>query len=375
MRSKKTDKIKIVLTGGHAATTGLAVVEELSRRFGKNKSWDIYWIGPKSAIEGTNVPTLASMIMPRAGVTFHSIHSGRVQRKMTKWSIISILKFPVGFIHAFRLLLKIKPKLILSFGGYASFPVVVVGFLMRIPVILHDQTYSFNRSSVVSAPFANKIAVTRRNSLKYYPKDKTIVTGNPIMTQMSKVLPKTKKHTPPTIYITGGSSGAVKLNKMVKEVLPILLHNYTVIHQTGALDYESFTIYKKSLDKKVRVNYEVFSNIDPMKISEIYEKADIIVSRAGANTVSEIIYTKIPSVLVPLVIGKLNEQKKNALFAQQFGIAYLLEEHETSGEDLYQKIKYVDKNWDRIIKRVKHKESPDLEASSKLVNIIESELS
>ena len=127
----------MVFTGGHAATTAVAVVEEIKD---EGKEWKLYWIGVKNAIEGKKVITLESEVLPRLGVKFIPITTGRLQRKFTFYTIPSLLKIPVGFVQSFYYLLKIKPKAVLSFGGFASFPVVFNSRLLGIPVIVHEQT-------------------------------------------------------------------------------------------------------------------------------------------------------------------------------------------------------------------------------------------
>jgi UDP-N-acetylglucosamine:LPS N-acetylglucosamine transferase len=115
MEKKLKNLKKIVLTGGHAASSALVVAEEIKRQ---NKPWDIYWIGFKSSVEGENISTLSSIYFPKYGIKTFTLVTGRVQRNWTVHTIPSILKIPVGFIHAFMLLVKIKPGLILSFGGF-----------------------------------------------------------------------------------------------------------------------------------------------------------------------------------------------------------------------------------------------------------------
>src|SRR3990172_6714258 len=114
-------KTKIVLTGGHAGTTAISVVEELVKESGRYR-WEIHWIGASSAVEGKKVATLEKRVLPRMGVSFHSILTGRLQKKWTVHTLPSILKIPLGFFHAVFLLLKIRPKIILSFGGFAALP-------------------------------------------------------------------------------------------------------------------------------------------------------------------------------------------------------------------------------------------------------------
>lgn len=368
-QSKKT-KTRIVLTGGHGATTALSVVEELIRRKDKRKPWDIYWIGAKRAFEGKSVPSLGSYVLPKLGVTFEPIVTGRIQTRFTLWTMPSLIKIPIGFISAFIILLRIKPKAILSFGGYAAFPVVVSGKLLGIPVVIHEQTAAVGRANKISTPFADKIALARESSLKYFPKEKSEVVGNPVPSSISEITAKKKPGSPPVIYITGGSRGSVAVNTLFGEIIEDLLQNYIVIHQTGYVDFEKFKEIKSKLSRKTRDRYQVHSLIDPTKIDGIFRRADIVVARAGANTVSDIMAAKRPAIFIPLPHAYLDEQRKNAIFAKKFGVAEVLNQEFLSAKDLLKEINKVYRNWNQIVGKIKDKRSPDLDAAGRLTDLL-----
>ncbi len=365
------NKVKIVLTGGHAATTALSVIEELVRKSKKDHYWDIYWIGARKAIEGKGVPTLSSSVFPKLGISFHPVIAGRVQRKFTRWTLPSILKIPLGLFHSLLLLIKIKPKIILSFGGFAAFPIVVGGWLLRIPIVIHEQTAVVGRANRMSSFFAKSIAVARKSSIKYFPKDKSIITGNPILTEITTVAAKNKISPSPVIYITGGSTGAKAINNLIEPIIGKLLKKYFVIHQTGLLDFKKFKSIKKGLPKKLRSKYEVYSIIDPTEIDGVFKRADIIISRAGANTVAEIIATKRPAILIPLPIAYLNEQMHNALYAKKFGIAKVLSQEDLNSEKLFNEVEDIKRNYRSIVAKVRDKKSADIDAAKKLVSLLE----
>src|SRR3972149_2512208 len=138
-------KIPVVLTGSHGATTALSVITEIEAQ---GLPWAIHFIGTKRAVEGKNVPTLESQVIKGQSLEFHSIISGRIQRRFTFWTIPSLLKIPVSFFQALFLLLKIKPKLILSFGGASAFSVIFAGKVLGIPSILHEQTSVAGRANI-----------------------------------------------------------------------------------------------------------------------------------------------------------------------------------------------------------------------------------
>jgi len=158
-----------VLTGGHAATTALSTIEEILR------SWEgakVYWIGSKRAFEGKRELSIEAKIFPKKGIKFEPIIMGRLQRKFTLWTIPSLIKLPFGFVHGLFLMLKIRPKVVLSFGGFASFPIVFWSFFLGVPVILHEQTSAAGRANKFSSLFSKKIALARSSSKKYFRSEK-----------------------------------------------------------------------------------------------------------------------------------------------------------------------------------------------------------
>lgn len=339
-------RVNILLTGGHAATTAIATIEEIQKR---HSNWHLFWVGPKSAVEGKFVPTLASTIMPKMGVKFIPITTGRLQRRFTIWTIPSLLKIPYGILQSFKIVFEIKPKIIISFGGYASVPVCFAACVLRIPVFIHEQTVAVGLANRINSIFATKILIARQESAKYFPEKKIILIGNPINAEIAKIKAKTKISKTPVIYITGGSSGAQKINKVISDSLYELLKKYKLIHQTGKLDYEEFKKKRESFPSDLQKNYEVYDFIDPADVPNVFDRADIVVSRAGANTLSEIMVTKRPAVLIPIPWTAYDEQTENAKMVESIGLAKVLEEKDLSTQNLLNKLNEVMKNWKNMV--------------------------
>ena len=358
---------KIILTGGHAASSAFVVVEEIRRI---KKPWDIYWIGFKSSLEGEKYTTLSSMFFPKYGIKTYSLFTGRIQRKWTVHTIPSLLKIPVGFFHSFYLLLKIRPNLILSFGGFSAFPVVFVAYFLKIPIILHEQTSVVGRANKYSSYFANKIAISRETSRVYFPSSKTVLTGNPVPRDIiKKRISRIEKGA--TILITGGQSGSVTINETVQYILPVLLKKYNVIHLTGLKDEDKFRNIRESFDNHLKNKYRVYGIVDPKKYNQFFNESFVVVSRGGANTVSKIVVSKKLSVLIPLPISYLNEQEKNALFASDFGGARIISQDQLNPKRLLEEINYLINNWTEISKNISVKDNPDIKAAEKLVDLIQ----
>jgi UDP-N-acetylglucosamine--N-acetylmuramyl-(pentapeptide) pyrophosphoryl-undecaprenol N-acetylglucosamine transferase len=363
------DKIRIVLTGGHAATTGIAVIEEI-RNTEKLKDAEIYWIGSLTAIEGTKISTMESRVFPRIGVVFIPIIAGKIQTKFTRHTIPSILKIPIGFVQAFWFLVKTKPKVVLSFGGYSSFPVVFWSWLFRVPVILHEQTVAAGRASISSAFFATKIALAREQSQKYFPRNKSIVTGNPLMTNILSVKQKPFPSRVPIIFVIGGSRGSNFINELIIGMAKSLLARFMIIQVTGAHDFERVEKFREKLPAEYQENYKTYLSIDPLEIGNYYAQADIIISRSGANSISEILCVKRPAILIPLPRTFMGEQVKNAKYAESFGFASVFLEKEATAFAIINEINRIFKDWQRIEANAAETVSPDINASQKVVKIL-----
>jgi len=367
---RKLAKKRIVFTGGHASSTAFVVFQEIKK---EKKPWDLYWIGLKSSLEGEKVPPLSTLFFPKYGIMTYEISTGRIQRKFTLHTIPSLIRIPFSFLQVYTLLKKIRPHLILSFGGFAAFPVVVVGFLLKIPIIIHEQTSVVGRANRLSAFFARKIAISRPSSFRYFPKTKTLLIGNPIpsdiISEELKGLPKT-----PTIFITGGQTGAQAINEVVAKSLSSLLKRFKIIHQTGLKDLNKFKKIREKLDPNIRKKYQVYGLVDFTKYDKLFKSANLLISRAGANTVAKILAAKKPAILIPLPISYLNEQEENAIYARDFGLARVIKQEKLTTQRLFKEIDYVLTHWVSIQKKIKGKQSPDIFASEKIVKLIEEEV-
>jgi UDP-N-acetylglucosamine--N-acetylmuramyl-(pentapeptide) pyrophosphoryl-undecaprenol N-acetylglucosamine transferase len=355
------NETKILLTGGHAATTGLAVIEEIRKRFPEA---EISWIGSKFVVSGSKATSVEYKTYPSLGVKFYALTAGKLQTKFTRYTIPYLLMIPVGFIQAFFLLLKIRPCVILSFGGFSSFPVIFWGFIFGIPVVLHEQTVGAGRAAIASTFFARKIALAREESQKYFPKQKTVITGNPLSEEILSVKPKITLGNTKTILIMGGSRGSEFINEEIFKIIPKLLTKYRTIHITGERNFEKYKDYQNK-------NYRAVSFVDPRKMPAYYKDADLVITRSGANTVSEILYLKIPTIFIPLPRTFMDEQYKNAKYAEEFGVAKVMLETETNPESLLAEIEKMFSAWENIVSNLEKKESPDINASKKVTDLIE----
>jgi len=369
--------MKIVIIGGHLSPA-LAVIEEL-----KEKN-EILFIGRINTFEGDEARSLEYEMMRRLHIPFVSISTGRLQRKLTRYTLLSLLKLPIGFFNALLLLKSFKPHIILGFGGYLQIPVVFASFFLNIPVVIHEQTQEAGLANRICSFFARKICISWETSSKFFPKEKTILTGNPIRKifiehKLRRSSRKIEQNTLPLLYITGGSSGSHFINTLVEECLAELLRNFKIIHQTGDAkkynDFNRLTALKKKLNKKLRVNYKIKKFIsDEKELLKVYEEACLIISRAGINTVSELIYFEKPSVLIPIPFSQKNEQKKNAEFLQKLGLCEILDQEETSPKEFLQTLLKMKSNIARYkIKNSFYKKRLAENAAGEIIRILENE--
>ncbi len=358
---------KILLTGGHAGSTAYALSQTIRE---KDPECEIVFAGSRSAVEGRIIATLENTYLPKMGIRYISVIAGRLQRKFTIWTLPSLARIPLGFFHALIILLKERPSITVSFGGFAAFPIVVVSRLLHIPVILHEQTVAAGRANIASGYFADKIALAHKESRKYFPKEKCIITGNPISKEVIACVKKKNSKRKRAILIAGGSRGSYAINESVKEIIPRLAKIYKIYHQTGTASFEEFRMVRESMNTEVRKNYNPFATSEMWNWSKYLDRSDLLVSRSGANIVSEAVYLGIPSIFIPLPNSFKNEQLGNANYARSLGLAAIIDQKKLNTNILYKEIKRIYDNWESIVKKSKIPPIDDSKAGEKLYTLI-----
>lgn len=332
-------KKKIVICGGHH-NSALVVAEKLIEKGDK-----VFWFGHKFSMIGDKNPSAEYLEVTKENIPFIEIKAGKFQPKYRFLSYF--LRIPVGFFQSFFNLLKIKPDLIFSFGGYLALPVVVDGWVLGIPSVTHEQTTVSGLANKIIAKFCKKIFVSFPSSISYFPKNKTILTGLPIKKEIFKKGKKLFENSRKTIYVTGGKQGAHVINKAVFEILPQLLQNFNVIHQCG-----STSLYKdlgKALQVKEKLkekgeNYLVKEYFFEEEIGSVFNTADFLVSRAGAHTIYELMALNKPAILVPISWSSRNEQEENAKLLVSLGLAKILSQDDLEQGKLFETILEFEKN-------------------------------
>jgi len=373
------EKKKIVITGGHL-TPALAVIDELIKR----GNWEIFYIGRKYTAEGDKTPSLESMVIQEKGLWFIPINFGRLQHKFTRFTITAFLRIPWGFILSFYHLARIKPDVILSFGSYVGVPVVIAGWLLRILIVIHEQTTVVGLGNKINSFFARKICVSWPQNLDHSTKSKTILTGNPIrhdIFKTNKAILSTLKFEKgkPLILVTGGNQGSHRINVAIEGALEKLLAKYNLFHQTGHLatfgDFERLEEKRDKLPAKLKDNYHLKKYVTGEEWGTLLSKADLVISRAGINTITELLALGKPQLLIPIPWLPGDEQTKNAQIVQKIGLTEILHQDDLTPNNLFEKIETMmakiqkyrqagDKNKSLIIKNATQKIVDELEKTA-----------
>lgn len=264
-------------------------------------------------------------------VPYKVINAPRSKKLISPESLFDIPRGIASFFAALKYVFDYMPDVIFSKGGNVSFPVVIAGWLFRIPIIIHESDSVPRLLDKLMSRFAAKIAISFPQSKEFYNPSKVFFTGNPVrkfIIQGNKerglkdFVLKTDK---PIILIMGGSEGADEINNLVLEIIPDLLQSYQIIHQCGIGNYEK----TKALVEKMNIpnlnDYHLFPFFKK-RIADAYAVCDLIISRAGANTVSEIMVVRKPSILIPFLFSVSDKQTKNAYYYSEAGAAVLISE-------------------------------------------------
>ena len=325
--------MRILITGGHFSPA-YALISLFKKR-----GYDVAVVGRKYPFEGDESLSFEYQICQKENLDFFEIKTGRFQRKFTAYTISSLMRTPSGFFTAIRIMKKYKPDVVLTFGGYIGLPVTLAASFLRIPVVLHEQTQGSGLSSKIISRIAVKICISFESSRSDFPESKIIFTGNPVRDEIFKEDKSTKlakdlERKKNIIYITGGSTGSHFINGLILEILDDLLDKFTLVHQTGDSkkfnDFDELSSRRDSLLPAKKENYILRKFIYPEELGLLFKRTDFLLSRAGANTVFEIMATKKISLLIPLPHGQNNEQRSNAKLIKDLGIGEYIEQNDAA---------------------------------------------
>ncbi|HJB01396.1 MAG TPA: undecaprenyldiphospho-muramoylpentapeptide beta-N-acetylglucosaminyltransferase [Candidatus Mediterraneibacter merdavium] len=313
---------RIILTGGGTAghvTPNIALIPKLLEL-----GYDIQYIGSYNGIE-------KDLIEP-FGISYHGISSGKLRRYFSVQNFTDPFRVVKGFGEARKLIRDLKPDVIFSKGGFVSVPVVLAGKRCKVPVIIHESDMTPGLANKIAIPSATKVCCNFPETLGSLPEGKAVLTGSPIRQELlsgNKIAALDMcgfSADKPVILVIGGSLGSVVVNNAVRQSLPELLKNFQIIHLCGKGKTDD-----SLKDTKGYCQFEYIKS----ELRDIFALADIVISRAGANAICELLALRKPNLLIPLSAkASRGDQILNARSFERQGFSMVLEEDDLSEKTL-----------------------------------------
>ncbi len=338
---------KIVLTGGGTAghvTPNIALMPSL-----KENGYEISYIGSYNGIEKKLIEDL--------GIPYYGISSGKLRRYFDVKNFTDPFKVVKGCHEAYKLMKKLKPDIVFSKGGFVTVPVVLAAKRCKIPVIIHESDMTPGLANKLAMPSATKVCCNFPETVKYLPENKGVLTGSPIRQELlsGNRLAGLKfcnfTSSKPVILVVGGSTGAVAVNNAVRDILPQLLEKYQVVHLCG----------KDKLDKTL-LNTPGYVQFEYIKdeLKDLFAIADIVISRAGANAICELLALQKPAILIPLSAkASRGDQILNANSFKEQHFSEVIDEDELTTELLLDTIEKVYTNRSEYVDAMKQSNQSD----------------
>lgn len=323
---------KIILTGGGTAghvTPNIALLPTL-----REKGFEISYIGSYEGIE--------KQLIEAQGIPYHGISSGKLRRYIDLKNLSDPFRVIKGLKQSYGLLKKLRPDIVFSKGGFVSVPVVLAAKMQRIPVIIHESDMTPGLANKLAIPSATKVCCNFPETVSKLPEGKAVLTGCPIRSELLSGEASLGKNTcgfddsRPVLMVIGGSSGSQRINEKIREALPELLKGFQVVHLCGkgnlASEYEGRAGYRQ-------IEYA------SENLRDLFAMADVVVSRAGANAICELLALRKPNILIPLSLeASRGDQILNANSFLAQGYSFLLEEKDMTAESLVSAVNNVFEN-------------------------------
>ncbi len=333
---------KIVMTGGGTAghvTPNIALMPALQK-----EGYEISYIGSYNGME--------KRLIEEQNIPYYGISSGKLRRYFDVKNFSDPLKVLKGYGQSVRILKKLKPDVVFSKGGFVSVPVVLAAKRCKIPAIIHESDITPGLANKIAIPAAKKVCCNFPETLKYLPAEKAVLTGSPIRQELLSGNAAAAVdycgfagRNLPVILIIGGSSGSKVVNEAVRSILPSLLNRFSVIHLCG----------KGNLDESLngRAGYAQFEYANK-ELTDMFALADYVISRAGANSICELLALRKPNILIPLsAAASRGDQILNAKSFRAQGFSYVIEEEDLNDDSLLKAIEELVSNKDTYIEAMK----------------------
>ncbi len=347
---------KIVLTGGGTAghvTPNLALLPSL-----KEAGFEIAYIGSYTGIE--------RQLVTDFGIRYTGVSTGKFRRYLDVKNLTDPFRVIKGFGEAKRFLKEYKPDVVFSKGGFVSVPVVRAAHSLGIPCIIHESDMTPGLANKLCYSSAIKICCNFPETVSSLPEKKAVLTGTPIREELfTGDAAKGREvcgfeNDKPVIMVTGGSLGAMAVNQAVRDALPVLLEKYNVVHLCG----------KNKIDNMMLTipGYKQFEYIKE-EMKDLFALADVVISRAGANAICEILALRKPNILIPLPSkASRGDQLLNAKSFEAQGYSLVLDQDDLTNKLISETVDSVYENRDKYISAMKNSAQQD--AISKIMSII-----
>ena len=307
-------------TGGHISPA-VAIANELKSRFPEA---EFLFVGAKDKMEMQKVP--------HAGYAIKGLWISGIQRKITFDNVMFPLKLASSMWNSFKIIKSFKPDVVIGTGGFASGAVLKAASMLNIPTVIQEQNSYPGITNKLLAKRANKICVAYENLERFFPKDKMILTGNPVRQDLIEAADKSEAiayfnldANKKTLLVLGGSLGARRINQLIEKELDFLLsQNIQIIWQCGKLYLNDYSKYNE------KDNVQVVAFIDRMDL--VYAAADVVISRSGASSVSELCIVGKPTIFIPSPNVAEDHQTKNAKAISDKNGAILIRESELEAQ-------------------------------------------
>lgn len=350
---------KILLTGGGTAghvTPNMALIPGL-----KELGYEIHYMGSYDGIE--------KKLIEEMGIPYTGISSGKLRRYLSAKNFSDPFRVLKGFREAKAFIKEYQPNIVFSKGGFVSVPVVFAAKRYKIPVIIHESDMTPGLANRLAIPKAVKICHNFPETANYLPKEKAVYTGSPIRAEllMGNKLAGLEMcgftANKPVIMVIGGSLGAVAVNDAVRAALPALLADFQIVHLCG----------KGKVDESLQ-NIQGYVQFEYIKseLKNLFAMSDLIISRAGANAICEILALKKPSILIPLSANaSRGDQILNAASFSKQGFSEVIEEENLTDALLVETVKKVYDSRSAYVDAINN--APTQNAVKTILDLIESE--
>lgn len=333
--------MKIIFTGG--GTGGhfypIIAIAESIQKISKEKhliSPEMYFCSPSPYNQG---------LLYDHNIQYKKVTAGKIRRYFSFLNFTDFFKTAWGVLSALLDVFDIYPDVIFSKGGYGSFPVVLAARILRIPVFIHESDSTPGRANKWASKFATRIAVSYKEASEDFPKEKVAYTGQPVLEERLEPITNSAgeffdfDQSIPTIFIIGGSQGAEIINNIVLDILPDLVKNFQIVHQTGQANIE---VMKESaaailLENPNKKRYRPFGYLNSLEMRMASGIATLVISRAG-STIFEIASWQKPSIIIPINKTVSHDQVRNAFAYAKTGACSVIEEENLKSHILLSEI-------------------------------------